>query len=616
MSAIPSHLLGSRSRALLTGSIATFAATVALSACSAGAEENDEPVTAAASALDASNCACFTNTNNVCNYTSADRVACGLPSGGCATNDDWNDGWAAYNSACEVPRSCPCITTTDNACNYASALDRGACGVPSGGCAANDDWNNGWYAHDRACSAPTFDALDYMRNTHGGTLLGDDGSIVSFVEQPGGHFYYVKGASSSSNDGSKFERFGFDGNTVWLERDTTWPASDRGPFDSYDAVSPTTHQYGVHTRARRSMRDGESWSTSVQIIGFQTGSDPQRCRWSNRAIDDRNNTTGFDYTVKLVKNKSWGGDVGTVDSIGVKTGDEVHWYAKGWGWVSFEWNGPPTEGLKTVVWNRWIGSQKQPRELCPSGPLPFEQRYPSTRVGLFHDGQWVLDTGAVGYQSTDRNAWWGAAGDIPVAGRWDGSGTTRLGVARVLPEGAMSWYLDYNGSGAIDSGDRVYQFGQRGDTPVVGDWTGTGQARIGIFLNGMWVLDINGNGLHDGGDRVTWWGAPGDIPVVGSWDGSGVARLGVARVLSNGMMWWYLDYNGNGTVDSADRTLQLGLRGDIPVVGDWTGTGQSRIGVFRDGQWYMDVNANGWDTQDATPMVYGSSYWRPVTGAW
>jgi hypothetical protein len=36
------------------------------------------------------------------------------------------------------------------------------------------------------------------------------------------------------------------------------------------------------------------------------------------------------------------------------------------------------------------------------------------------------------------------------------------------------WYLDYNGNGVFESAatDRIYTFGQAGDTPVVGKWLG------------------------------------------------------------------------------------------------------------------------------------------------
>lgn len=252
----------------------------------------------------------------------------------------------------------------------------------------------------------------------------------------------------------------------------------------------------------------------------------------------------------------------------------------------------------------WIDGYYAQAAVCSSRPPA------PARVGVFRDGVWLLDVNGEGYEASDRQVWWGAPGDIPVVGSWDGSGQAHLGVARVESNGMMYWHLDVNGNGP-DGADRTLQFGLRGDIPVVGDWTGSGQSRVGVFRRGMWVLDTNGNG-YDASDKVTWWGAPGDMPVVGSWDGSGRSYLGVARVESNDMLFWYLDMNGNG-LDAADRMFPLGARGDIPVVGDWTGTGRTHVGVFRAGAWYLDVNGSGGVERT---VWYGGAGYTPVTGAW
>ena len=65
---------------------------------------------------------------------------------------------------------------------------------------------------------------------------------------------------------------------------------------------------------------------------------------------------------------------------------------------------------------------------------------------------------------------------------------------------------------------------------------------------------------------------------------------------------WYLD-NGNGQWDGCgnfpgqDQCLQsgFGVPSDQAVTGDWDGDGITQLGVYRDGQWYLD-NGNGqWD---------------------
>ncbi len=58
---------------------------------------------------------------------------------------------------------------------------------------------------------------------------------------------------------------------------------------------------------------------------------------------------------------------------------------------------------------------------------------------------------------------------------------------------------------------------------------------------------------------------------------------------------------------------------DIPVAGDWTGTGTAKIGVFRNGQWFLDLNGNGaWDGcgTDVCYASFGMAADKPVIGNW
>jgi hypothetical protein len=127
--------------------------------------------------------------------------------------------------------------------------------------------------------------------------------------------------------------------------------------------------------------------------------------------------------------------------------------------------------------------------------------------------------------------------------------------------------------------------------PIAFTGTSAGE-QLGVFRDGFWFLDTNGNRVFDGCgvDRCINFGMPGDLPIVGDWNGSGNKKVGVFR---DGI--WYLDSNGNGQFDGCgvDGCLNFGTTGDIPVLGDWTGSGQVRLGVFRDGIWYLDVNGNG-----------------------
>jgi hypothetical protein len=55
-----------------------------------------------------------------------------------------------------------------------------------------------------------------------------------------------------------------------------------------------------------------------------------------------------------------------------------------------------------------------------------------------------------------------------------------------------------------------------GDIPVVGDWTGSGTTKVGVFRSGVWYLDLNDNAQWDGPavDRQGSFGLPTDTPLV------------------------------------------------------------------------------------------------------
>jgi uncharacterized repeat protein (TIGR01451 family) len=197
----------------------------------------------------------------------------------------------------------------------------------------------------------------------------------------------------------------------------------------------------------------------------------------------------------------------------------------------------------------------------------------TTKIGTFGPttGLWLLDyNGNFAWDggSVDRYFSWGSAGDTPVVGDWNGKGTAKVGTFG--PKTGL-WLLDYNGNFAWDGGsvDRYFSWGSAGDTPLVGDWNGSGTAKVGTFgpKTGLWLLDFNGNFAWDGPgvDKYFSWGSAGDTPVTGDWNGSGTAKVGT---FGPGTALWLLDYNGNFTWDGAgvDKYFLWGSPGDTPVV--------------------------------------------------
>jgi len=256
-----------------------------------------------------------------------------------------------------------------------------------------------------------------------------------------------------------------------------------------------------------------------------------------------------------------------------------------------------------------------------------------SNVGVFRGGfLWVLDAnGNTTFDGTGpgldiATAFGGIAGDMPITGDWSGSGTTKIGIYR---SSNGLFLLDYNDNGTFDGclADRCYQYmptPTAGDIPVIGDWTGTGTSKIGLYRpsSGQWFLNLSGNGTYiPGVDFVTYYGGlAGDVPVTGDWTGSGTTKIGIFR----SGFYWMLNTTGTGTLSAADALFPFGgdsvIPGDVPVVGDWNGDGRAKVGVFRLGFfWVLDTNGDHVFTPGEQAFPFGGLVGandQPVVGKW
>ncbi len=99
---------------------------------------------------------------------------------------------------------------------------------------------------------------------------------------------------------------------------------------------------------------------------------------------------------------------------------------------------------------------------------------------------------------------------------------------------------------------------------------------------GHWILPTplesagqTGTQLPVANARSVVFGMSGAVPVSGDFDGDGVDDVGVFYQGE-----WYIDLNANGQWDEGDLWAKLGRPEDQPVTGDWNGDGKTDIGVF------------------------------------
>jgi len=246
------------------------------------------------------------------------------------------------------------------------------------------------------------------------------------------------------------------------------------------------------------------------------------------------------------------------------------------------------------------------------GPVAGAAPAKFSQIGIFRQGLFVVDQdGNNAFDLPgDRMEVFGQAGDIPVAGDWDGTGTVRIGVFR--PSNGH-WYLDLNNNGKWDGSgpglDLDIQFGNGSltpctptsaaglaacnDLPVVGDWTGTGVSKLGIFRGAAGQFYLDNQNPTIAGPHTSFstfnFGMAGDLPVAANWNGTGNAdQIGVYR---RGV--WFVNATGDGVFHTSDPVYIFGSAGDIGVTGNWNGTGPKRIGVFTSaGQWFVDLNSD------------------------
>jgi hypothetical protein len=155
---------------------------------------------------------------------------------------------------------------------------------------------------------------------------------------------------------------------------------------------------------------------------------------------------------------------------------------------------------------------------------------------------------------------YGAKGDLPVCGDWDGDGRDGIGVVR----GTM-WHLQ----NAFQSGTAALSIdhGHVG-APMPGDWDGDGDDDPGVLAGNRWTLRR--------GATVTAvsFGSHGDKGLTGDWNRDGTDDIGVRR--SNVQHLRTATSRGVSV-----GSFSFGRTSDVAVAGDFDHDGDDTISVWR-----------------------------------
>ena len=207
----------------------------------------------------------------------------------------------------------------------------------------------------------------------------------------------------------------------------------------------------------------------------------------------------------------------------------------------------------------------QPGDLPVTGNWDGDTR---TDIGVFRNGTFhlALLKGAGGHTLIQELAPipFGQAGDLPVGGDWNGDGKDDVGVFR---PGATGRFLLRQPLITFPNNQPIiftiaFDFGTAGDLPVAGDWNGNGVDTPGVFRRGDSGQFLLTNSFSSNVDTLFDFGGPGDLPMAGDWLGVGNDGAGLLLTSFQTMIL---------TTDSpkAGITVVFGAPGDIPIGGSW-----------------------------------------------
>jgi len=232
-----------------------------------------------------------------------------------------------------------------------------------------------------------------------------------------------------------------------------------------------------------------------------------------------------------------------------------------------------------------------------------------SEVSVFRNGTWFTRL-SEGNFTTSSQLQWGAPGDIPVAGDYDGDGRSDPAIWR--PSSGM-WFIRESSTSFATYKAIPWGSGALGDVAVPADYDGDGRTDVAVWRpqDGTWYIKTSRSGYAN--YFAVQWGTAAfrDVPLPADYDGDGRADLAVWRPDTGA---WLIKQSSTNYTQSLSVTWGDDRLADIPTPGDFDGDGRADIAVWRPGSasgtWFVRTSTTNY-TQGFS-RIWGSGAWQDV----